>query len=49
MEEIAVQITDTRKPYVERVQLWKAMTGKSQASYDRLVMELGEKQYRSDD
>lgn len=48
-EEIAVQITDTRKPYIERVQLWKAMTGKSQASYDRLVMELGEKQYRSEE
>jgi hypothetical protein len=46
--EIAAQVTDSRKPYSERVRLWKHMTGKSQSSYDRLVIDLGERMYRSD-
>ena len=46
-EEIAIQITETRKPYVERVQLWKAMTGKSQSTYDRIINDLGERELNS--
>lgn len=41
-EVIAVRITDTRKPYGERVAMWKQLTGKSQSSYDRIVVKLGE-------
>ena len=45
LEEVAIQVTETRKPYAERIAMWKLITGKGQSSYDRLVMELGSDEY----